>query len=119
MIDTPPVTSVGEAEYIFANVPTVSRIKCVKPKEDKFKWVTSAAEAAEFFAAEEREQCMSGNSKLVPTDREQVYGLLLEVDEFLSFDKTSVYSGSEMHKNIKKIFRRIHNCNFLNKQAIF
>ena len=49
MIDVPPVVSVGDAEYIFREMPGVHLIKCVKPKTGESKYVTSVAEAKEFF----------------------------------------------------------------------
>jgi len=52
MIDTPPVVSLGDAEYLFSNMPGIHRVKCVKPGTEESKWVTSVAEAKEFFHGE-------------------------------------------------------------------
>ena len=35
-------------------------------------------------------------------DREKVYSLLREVDDYLSFEKVGIAPGSEMHKRIKE-----------------
>jgi hypothetical protein len=53
MIGAPPIVSVGDAEYIFREMPEIQRIKCVRPKTGEFKWVTSVAEAKEFFEGSE------------------------------------------------------------------